>query len=349
MRSKSFIVRLLLAFFCLTFITEGRLFDPGARPDDRSSSSELGRFSNVIVTPKCTIPPFIPPFELSDPVAFEVSSSCPFDIHSQITGENPDACFPIYNILQWDSSQSSTYQLKELNRNGDSLVLEKQSTFATGEEFDLVLTASSSNLGACISDMEMKVEGINGVISGETGTASIKGIAVSFQEEDKENTILLPVGGCDMNSHQSVRHQKLEDDCSILPNIVDESDCLTKCFRSVETNHYDQMNKLDDSRDQRVSKNLENKDIVLEKMLISRATQMSIAFARCRCKHNEQDLAQCVLRIFLDTLVSENELQFEVEENFNKHIDEVETWYENGRKLVCDASTGSALKCSEEC
>ena len=102
-------------------------------------------------------------------------------------------------------------------------MLEKQSTFTTGEEFDLVLTASSSNLGACISDMEMKVEGINGVISGETGTASIKGIAVSFQEEDKENTILLPVGGCDMNSHQSVRHQKLEDDCSILPNIVDES------------------------------------------------------------------------------------------------------------------------------
>ncbi len=349
MRSKSFFVRWLLAFFFFTFITEGRLFDPGARPDDRSSSSTLGRVSNVVITPKCTLPPFVPPFALSDSVAFEASSSCPFDIHRQISGDNLDACFPIYSILQWDSSESSSYQLQELNKKGDSLVLEKQSTFGTSEEFDLVSAASSSNLGACISGMDMKVEGINGVISGGKGSTTIKAIAISFQENEKENTVLLPVGGCDIHSRQLVRHEKLEDHCSIRPDDVDETDCLEKCFQVVENQHYEQMNKLDDNRDQRVSKNLENKDIVLGKMLISRSTQMSTAFARCRCKHHEQDLAQCVLRIFLDTLVSENELQFEVEETFKQHIDEVETWYEDSRKLICDDSTGAALDCSEEC
>lgn len=350
MRPRSFFVRWLFAFFGLAFITtEGRLWDPGARPDDRSSSSEIGRLSNTVVTPKCILPPFVPPFALSDPTAFEVSSSCPFDIYRQITGDDLDSCFPIYKILEWGSSDSSSYKLKSLNGKEYSLVLENQSTFATSEEFGLVFTDSSSNLGVCISDIDMKVEGIDGVISGKKGTTNLKAIVISFQEHGTKNTILLPVGGCDIHSRQLVRHNTLEDYCLIRPNSAKGNECSEKCFQSVETKHYDQMNKLDNKREQKMSKNLENKDIVFGKMLISRANQMSTAFARCKCKHNDQDLGQCVLRIFLDTLVSENELQFEIEENFNRHIDDVVTWYEDSRKLVCDASVSAAESCSENC
>jgi len=315
------------------------------------------------------VPPFLAPFPLSDSDAFEAISSCPFLLHEQITGQEIGGCLPMYSIPYWDNSNSVSFKIHEFNAGTETpLFFERKSIFASWEDLSIVSTSHMSNLGKCIANLNYKVEGINGEISGENGTASLSAIVISFNEFEKENAILLPVGGCELDSHQSASHRNLdfknlgdqagrmmtrrndyEEACSIRPDSIEWNECVEKCYTSTESNYVDEIDKLTTNRDKRISKNLENKETVLGKLLITRTTQLSAAFARCKCKHREQDLGQCLLLIFLDALVTENEHQFEVEKNFDHHTDEVETWFQSNRKLVCDTSTRAVVNCRNEC
>lgn len=318
----------------------------------------------------CPVPPFFAPFPLSDSEAFEAISSCPFLLHQQTTGQEIGGCFPMYSIPHWDDSNSVSFKIQEFNVEAETpmVFFERKSIFASWEDLVNLSTLNVPDLGGCIASLNYKVEGIHGEISGANGNASLSAIVISFKEYEEENTILLPVGGCEVDSHQSASDRKLvvknlgdqgemmmtrrsafEEACSIQPNNVEWNECLEKCYTSIESNYIDEIDKLNTSRDKRILKNHENKETVLGKLLINRASQLSTAFARCKCKHSEQDLGQCFLNIFLDTLVAENNYQFEMEESFDRHLDEVEAWFQDNRKLVCDASTRTALKCRNEC
>jgi len=314
------------------------------------------------------MPPFLPPFPLSNPEAFEAISSCPFQLHQQITGQQIGGCFPVYSIPHWDNSNSVSFEIHEYHAGIETpLVFERKSVFASLE--DLIDHPSKMlNLEECIADLNYKIEGIHGEISGRNGTASISAIVISFKECEDENTILIPVGGCEVDIHQSARYRELEekylgdnveimmtrqssfeDVCSIRPDSIELNGCLEKCYSSIESNYSHEIDKLTTNHDKKRSKNQENKEAVLGKLVTTRATQISIAFARCKCKHSEQDLNQCLLRIFLDALVTENQYHFEVAKTFDRHSAEVETWFQINRKLACDAATKAAVKCHNEC
>ena len=54
----------------------------------------------------------------------------------------------------------------------------------------------------------------------------------------------LLVGVSEIHSQQSVvRHEELQDSCSILPNNVERNECFEKCYRSIESIHNDEMEK----------------------------------------------------------------------------------------------------------
>ncbi len=362
MRTRPSTVSFLFAFLCLTFITEGRLTSPtrtsknnlsASEPDEFSRDvvpSEPERFSTDVVSSKCEHPPFLPPFALPDAEAFNVISSCPFNLHRNITGNDADGCFPIYSVSGWDYPDSISYRVYESNSGVESpLVLKKKSTFATSEEFGIISTADASDLGECMARMNYKVEGFNGMLSGEKDKVGLAAIAISFNENDKETTMLLPIGGCEIYSRQSVSPKKIEDSCSIRPNGIEKNECFERCYTSIEFNYVNELDKLTANRSKRISKNYENEDGVVGKLLTARAVQLSTAFARCKCKHGEQDLGQCFVRLFLDTLVSENEDRFQADEAFDQHIDEVETWFQDSQNLLCDSSATAAVNCRDEC
>lgn len=355
MYTRPCLVLWLFAFDSLAFFSEGRIIDPTTLPGQGSSDPSPSG---------CELPPFLPPFVLSDVEAFDAISSCPFLIHQKITGKEFGGCFPMYNIPHWGDSNSGSFEIYEFNAERETpLIFEKKSEVVGWEDLTIVSTLSESSLGECIANLNYKVEGINGEISGGNGTASLSAIVVSFKDYGEENHILLPVGGCEGQSRQSGRRTELlvknsgdqggrrafEESCSIRPNSIASNQCLEKCHLSIESNYIDEIDKLAANRDRRISKNLDNKELVFGKLLITRITQLGTAFARCKCKHVEQDIGQCFLQNFLDTVVEENEHQFEVEETFDRHMEEVETWFENNRKLICDASTGAALRCRPKC
>eukprot|EP00531_Pseudo-nitzschia_arenysensis_P018946 CAMPEP_0116155900 /NCGR_PEP_ID=MMETSP0329-20121206/22552_1 /TAXON_ID=697910 /ORGANISM="Pseudo-nitzschia arenysensis, Strain B593" /LENGTH=339 /DNA_ID=CAMNT_0003652961 /DNA_START=25 /DNA_END=1045 /DNA_ORIENTATION=- len=330
MRNRPSTLSLLLTFLCLTFITEGRLFSPTRTFEDKLSAPESEKLSTDVTSSECKLPPFSPPFVLPDPDAFDVISSCPFDLHRQATGTEIDGCFPIYNISGWENPNLIIYEVYEFKGGVRTpLVLEKSSTFATSEEFDIVSISNAANLAECKAKLNYKVEGINGKISGGKGTV---GLAA------KESTILIPVGGCETYSRQSVSKKEIQDSCTIKPNGVEGNACLEKCYSSIESNYIDEIDKLNANRSKRISKNNKNREIVIGKLLNARASQLSTAFARCKCKHDDQDLGQCFLRTFLDTLVTENEDRFQVEESFHQHLEEVEAWFQDSQNRLCDSS-----------
>jgi len=182
---------------------------------------------------------------------------------------------------------------------------------------------------------------------------------------------LLSVGGCEIGSQQLTSHRKLgeehsgdqwggmvqrktlerdsETGCSIRQDRIASTECLQKCYNSIESIYDDELEKLTITRHKRISKNHENKETVLGKLLVTRAAKLSTAFARCKCKHGDQNLSHCVLRLFLDNLVTENENQFEIKGTFGRHTVEVETWFQSNLELLCDASKNIAENCRDEC
>lgn len=341
---------LLLTFLYLTFVTEGRFFSPTGSLEGDRSTPEPEKISADLTSSECRLPPFSPPFVLPDPDAFDVISSCPFDLHRQVTGSDIDGCFPIYNMSRWDNSNSIMYELNEFKGGVKApLVLEKSSTFATSEEFDIISMSNAANLGECKAKLNYKVEGINGKISGEKGTVGLAAIVISFNENDKESTMLVPIGGCETYSRKSVSKKEIQDSCTIRPNGVERMSCLDKCYTSVESNHIDEIDKLKANRSKRISKNNKNREIVIGKLLSARASQLSTALARCKCKHGDQDLGRCFLRTFLDTLVTENEDRFQVEESFRQHLEEVEAWFQDSQNRSCDSSARAAASCQDRC
>lgn len=311
-------------------------------------------------------PPFLAPFPLSDLDSFKAISSCPFLIHKHVTGKNIDGCFPIYSIPHWNDLNSVLFNMYEFNLGTEKpLVFERKSSFANWEDLATIPTSSRSMLDRCIENLSYRVEGIHGEISGEHGTASVSAIVVSFEEYEKENAVLLPIGGCEVDSHETYSGRELEINnqgdkdvkemtnnsatCSIRLDGIELNQCLEKCYTSIESNFINDLDKLTIHRAKRISKNNENRETVIGKLLITRANQLSTAFARCKCKHDAQDMSQCLLRIFLDVVVTENEYQFEIEESFDRHVDDVETWLQSNQKLACDASTSAAAKCRNEC
>lgn len=318
---------------------------------------------------QCPVPPFSAPFPLSDSEAFDIVSTCPFLLHQKVTGEEIYGCYPMYSISQQDNSNSISFEIIELDVGAKTpMFFEGKSHFLSWEELDFVSNIDTPGLGECMERLDFKVEGFDGEISGDEGTANLSAIVITYKEYGKENTILLPVGGCEVHSHQSFSHRKLmenksghlektmmttqgvlEQSCSVRPNDIEWNECLEICFKSVESIYADERDKLLTKRDERISKNVENRETVLGKLLITRTTQLSMAFARCKCKHNDQDLGQCFLHIFLDTLVAENELQFEVEDSLDRHMDEVGTWFQNSLNLLCDDSIKNAAQCRKQC
>lgn len=310
---------------------------------------------NVENDTKCPLPPFVVGFPLSDGEVFDTVSTCPFSLHQKITGQNAKGCFPIYDIPQWGGSESDSYEIKEFNIEAEtSLFFERSSSW---EDLSVDFASSMLNLEKCIESIDYKVEGIKGEISGTHGSQRLSAIVLSFKENSEERNVLLPIGGCGFGSHLSFGDRKLEvndfvasqESCSIRPKGNERSECLEKCYASIEADYVDEITKLISNRNGRMSKNIENQERVFGKLVTTRTSQLSTAFARCKCKHSEQDLGHCFLRMFLDVLVSENEQHSEVKESFDRHMDEVDTWFQNNSELLCDKSTRTAMMCRNKC
>ena len=308
-------------------------------------------------------PPFLAPFTLSNSESFEILSSCPFQLHEQITKQEVRGCFPMYSVPEWNSSSYVSFQIHEFNEKRESsLVLETKSVFANSEDLNIKSNSNMEKLGQCIDDLNFRVEGVSGEFSGENDVVSLALIAMSFKENEKERTILIPVGGCECyleklrvngkekeTSLTKMRESISGNFCSIQQDNIEWNDCTRNCYFSMKSNYIDAVDKLITNYRIKLSKSKENMEAVLRKLMITRTTQLSNAFARCKCKHNDQDLRQCFLLRFLDTLIAENEYHFEVEKIFDQHREEVEIWLQNNHGRICDASSRAVLMCQNEC
>jgi len=313
---------------------------------------------------RCSVvPPFSSPFPVSNSEPFDIISSCPFRLYEELTQQEARGCFPMYSVPQWDSSSSASFQIHEFNEKlDDSLFFEMKSIYARTEDITIMSNSNMEKLEQCIEDLNFRFEGVYGEIRIENKNVNLVAITISFKEYEEEKTILLPIGGCEgyssvlVNDDRDWRRLTMtrlsaseNSCCSIRPDNIEWNECTQKCYSATRSNCIDEINKLFNDHKTRLAKIHENKEAVLSKLLITRTTQLSTAFARCKCKHGNQDLDQCLLPNFLDTIIAENEYNFEVDKAFDQHAVEVESWFQNTKIQTCDISSRAASECFNEC
>lgn len=325
------------------------------------------------------IPPFTPPFKLSDNVTFDELSTCPFSIYEQITGKQVKGCFPIYNIPYWDNFHSISFVIRPFGAE-PSLFFERKSTFATWEDLISVstnLNQISSLETSCIDKLSYKAQGVEGEISGRGGTKTLTAVVISFKEDEQSTSILLPVGGCVRsmsqtspasnrvlitggffgdNQYINFNGRELESNnsnksCSILSDnsLRETSQCLRKCYSLAESKYVAELDELTMIHDEKTLKNYKNRELLMKNLLITRTSKLTMAFARCKCNHQDQDLGHCVLRAFLDDIVTENSHRFEIEEVFDRHLSDVVKSFQNDKNVLCELSIRDEARCRDKC
>jgi hypothetical protein len=306
-------------------------------------------------------PPFSEPFDLPDVVAFQGISSCPFFLHDLALGESVGTCFPVYDIPSWYNAYSVSFMLSQL-KLGKTLFFEKESVFATWE--DLVdITSMDDFLGTknCLRSLSVSAVGVNGEISGEAGTEKIKAVVISFTENGKERHVLLPIGGCEdavysMQKSDKQRHLELHasnaaNTCSIQPNQADEdewTECLEQCHAIAQAIYDSTLDKLEKHRDEKLSINYVNEKAVLDKLFLTRASDMVLGFAECQCRENSI-LEQCLLEVFVEAVATETDQRFEALEIFGQHRQNAEKQFADQKELACEVAKEAGISCQEQC
>lgn len=327
----------------------------------------------------CTIrPPFSSPIALADAEVFNVLSVCPFLLHEQISGLPSNGCFPMYAVPNWNSP-SVSFTINPL-QGGPALFFEKDQPSLVGWE-DLLAShpGDPGELKSCIDQLGFEAVAVKGDVSGENGTTSWFTVVVSVTEQEQKKYIMLPFGGCEddiAEGHGRFVQQRgqstsvsVESDgrisptnstlqnpiygCSIRPDDLhgaEWNDCLEICYTISESAFNAEVENLAPFRDDRLMKNRNNEGAIIQKMFLSRGSQVALAFARCKCTIITSDeLGSCLLEAYLDIVASEADLGFEAEEIFGQHMFLVQNWYDTSVQHSCVAAIGRALGCHATC
>jgi hypothetical protein len=91
-----------------------------------------------------------------------------------------------------------------------------------------------------------------------------------------------------------------------------------------------------------------NEKAVLDKLFLTRASDMVLGFAECQCRENSI-LEQCLLEVFVEAVATETDQRFEALEIFGQHRQNAEKQFADQKELACEVAKEAGISCQEQC